>query len=75
MLGCFLLGSIFIRSIDFNETKSLSIALSDNEHSHHTDQSLGIWYMWECFNISPVAEADVHFQMLISFPVKPGVQE
>lgn len=31
--------------------------------------------MWECFNISPVVERDVCFQMLISFPVKPGVQK
>ena len=31
--------------------------------------------MWECFNISPVAQTAVHCQMLISFPMKPGGQE
>lgn len=55
--------------------QSLSIALLGNESSHHTDQRLRIWYMWECFNISPVAQTAVHCQMLISFPMKPGGQE
>ena len=31
--------------------------------------------MWECFNISPVAQTAVRCQMLISFPMKPGGQE
>lgn len=62
------------RSTGFNDKTSPSIALWDDERSHHADQRLGIWDMWKSFNSSPVGEAGVHFQMLISFPVKPGVQ-
>lgn len=54
--------------------QSPSMAWLDSERPHHTDQRLGIWDMWKRFNISPVVETDVHFQMLISFPVKPGVR-
>lgn len=74
MQGCFILGCVSVRrNTDLNETKSPSLALLDNESSHHTDQRLRIWDMWECINISPVAEAGVCFQMLISFPAKPSV--
>lgn len=54
--------------------QSSSIALLAMERPPHSDQRLGIWDMWKRFNISPVVETDVLFQMLISFPVKPGVR-
>lgn len=76
MHGCVLLGSVFIRRrTHFSESESLPVALWDNDYSQPADQRSGIWYRWERLNMSPVAEAEVHFEMLISFPVKPGMQE